>query len=87
MKKEIEVKAWLGDEVYIDALESRATITAVSMMDRGLTYQVAWFANGDRNEAYLFPHEFSVRTSAVVKDATTYGTKNWPRPEPIASSP
>lgn len=61
-KRTLEIKADVGDHVSIPALELKdAVVLALYVSCYCMTYEVAYFHNGDRKTAYLHDHEFEVR--------------------------
>jgi hypothetical protein len=51
------VRADVGQRVHIPGLEVDAVVLSILINLQGVQYEVAWFANGDRNTAYVFDHE------------------------------
>ena len=61
-KRTLEPKADVGDRVNIPALELKdSVVVGVYIGHLCVTYEVAYFHNGDRKTAYLHPHEFDVK--------------------------
>lgn len=54
----IDTKYAIGDEVLIRGLDNwPAVVTQICIGVNGQTYQVHWFHEGSRKEAWLFDHE------------------------------
>ena len=50
----------LGQRVLIVALDKTpAVVRAVKVNEMGVTYYVVWFANGKREEDWLYPDELT----------------------------
>lgn len=60
--KTYEAKFAVGHRVTIvDLDQQKAVVLSIHIATSGVTYEVAWFVNGDRKTAYLFAHELKDR--------------------------
>ena len=58
----IVTKYDIGDLVLIPDLDNtKASVQSIHIGSKGITYEVSWFANGDRKSAYLFDSELTPR--------------------------
>jgi hypothetical protein len=57
-----EAEFAIGQPVSIVDLEGqKAVVLSINFATQGATYEVAWFASGDRKTAYLFARELKAR--------------------------
>ncbi len=56
--KTYETTFTLGDRVSITDLDNqKAVVLSINIGINAMTYEVAWFHDGERKTAYLFAHE------------------------------
>lgn len=61
MKKIIEIKFDIHEEVQIEELNSKGTVVAVYISDTGIQYNVRYFYNGEAKTVYFFEKELTKR--------------------------
>jgi hypothetical protein len=58
----IETKFDIGQKVTIlDLDRALSVVQAICIGEKGTTYEVAWFNNGERKAAWVFAHELRKR--------------------------
>jgi hypothetical protein len=64
MKKiTLTVKADISDKIVVPTLDLKdAVVLAIYHTRYSTTYEVGYFHNGDRKTAYLYDHEFELKT-------------------------
>lgn len=57
-----ETKYSVGEKVVIIDLENaKAVIRQICISDTGMTYQINWFHDGERRDAWVFEDEIAPR--------------------------